>query len=55
MYISNSSNEGDIILDPFSGTGSTLIASKNLNRQYIGYEIDEHYFDMAKNKLNEVK
>lgn len=46
-YISNSSNENDIILDPFAGTGSTLISSKKLNRQYIGYEIDKEYFDIA--------
>jgi len=47
LYISNSSNEGDIILDPFVGSGSTLKASKELNRKYIGYEIDEEYYDVA--------
>lgn len=52
LYIANSSNEQDIILDPFAGSGSTLSAAKLLNRQYIGYEIDEEYFNIAKDRLN---
>jgi site-specific DNA-methyltransferase (adenine-specific) len=51
LYISNSSNEGDIVLDPFAGSGSTLLASKELNRQYIGYEIDKQYYDVAVKRL----
>ena len=52
FYIANSSNEGDIIFDPFSGTGSTLIASKELGRNYLGYEIDGEYYNIAIEKLS---
>lgn len=51
FYISNSSKEMDLVFDPFSGTGSTLIAAKELGRNYLGYEIDKEYFDIATEKL----
>jgi site-specific DNA-methyltransferase (adenine-specific) len=51
FYIANSSNENDIVLDPFCGTGSTLFAAKELNRKYLGYEIDKQYYDIAVEKL----
>ena len=54
MYISNSSNENDIILDPFAGSGSTLITSKELNRNYIGYEIDKQYYDIIIDRLSKI-
>jgi site-specific DNA-methyltransferase (adenine-specific) len=44
-------NENDIILDCFAGSGSTLIASKELNRQFVGFEINKEYYIMCKNKL----
>lgn len=43
--------EGDIILDSFAGSGSTLLAAKNLNRQFIGIEKEQKYFDIIKNRL----
>jgi site-specific DNA-methyltransferase (adenine-specific) len=45
------SDEGDIILDPFSGTGTTAIAAKRLGRQYIGFDIDPNYVEISLNKL----
>ena len=52
FYINNSSDENDIVFDPFCGTGATLVAAKGLGRQYLGYEIDEEYFDIAVDRLN---
>lgn len=40
-----------IILDPFMGSGTTGVACKNLNRDFIGIEIDEKYFEIAKNRI----
>ena len=51
ILIENSSNQNDIVLDPFMGIGSTIIASKYLNRQYIGIEIDKNYYDIANNRI----
>ena len=53
--IKNSSNENDIVLDPFIGSGTTAVAAKELNRQYIGFEVDENYFKIAKDRLNGIK
>lgn len=50
-YIANSSNEQDTILDPFMGVGSTGVAAINLNRKFIGIEIDENYFKIAKDRI----
>lgn len=46
-------NEGETVLDNCMGSGSTGIACINTNRKFIGYEKDEKYFDIAKNRLNE--
>ncbi|MBC6399583.1 MAG: site-specific DNA-methyltransferase [Ekhidna sp.] len=48
-----STDENDIVLDPFNGTGTTTIAAKRLGRQYIGFELDENYVDITKSKLEQ--
>ena len=50
--IKNSSNENDIVLDCFSGSGTTCVAAKELNRQYIGIEIDPEYHKISIDRLN---
>lgn len=50
-FIMASSNENDIVLDPFTGSGSTGVACQNTNRNFIGFELDEKYFEIAKERL----
>ena len=47
------SNEGDTILDCFMGSGTTGVACANLNRDFIGIEMDDKYFEIAKQRINE--
>ncbi|HDN68935.1 MAG TPA: site-specific DNA-methyltransferase [Methanomicrobia archaeon] len=47
-----STDENDIVLDPFVGTGTTVIAAKRLERRFIGIDIDEMYVNITKNKLS---
>ena len=49
--ISLGSEENHLILDPFLGSGTTAVASKKLNRNFIGFEIDKSYFDIAKKRV----
>ena len=49
--IANFSKPGQVILDPFLGVGSTGVAAKNLNRRFIGIELDPTYFAIAKNRI----
>lgn len=49
--IKNSSNESDIVLDCFMGSGSTGVACKNTNRNFIGIELDKNYFNIAKERI----
>jgi DNA modification methylase len=46
-----SSREGDIMLTPFSGAGSECLAAKELGRNYLGYEVDPQYVDIAHKRL----
>ncbi len=50
-----SSNEGMVVLDPFLGAGSTAIAAKMLNREYIGIELDEKYFEIANERIKQLE
>lgn len=47
------SNDGDVILDPFMGSGTTAIAAINTNRNFIGFELDKNYYDTCINRINE--
>lgn len=47
-------NEGEIVLDFTMGSGTTGIACKNLNRDFIGIELDEKYFNIARDRINEI-
>lgn len=55
ILVENSSNEGGIVLDPFMGSGSTGVACVNTGRNFIGIELDENYFGIAKDRINAAK
>jgi len=47
------SNKGDVVLDPFMGSGSTGVATEHLNRKFIGIELNEEYCNIAKQRIKE--
>jgi site-specific DNA-methyltransferase (adenine-specific) len=49
--ISISTNKNDIVMDIFSGSGTTALACKNSQRNFIGFEISEKYIEISKNKI----
>src|SRR5574344_1111443 len=49
------SNECDVVLDNTMGSGSTCVSAKQLNRKYIGIELDENYFNIAKERISSIK
>lgn len=51
-HIKSWSNDGDTVLDPFLGSGTTRIAAYDLNRSFIGFEIDKTYFEMQEERFN---
>lgn len=53
--IINSSRENDVVLDPFMGSGTTGVACVNTNRNFIGIELDKGYYNIAKQRIAEVK
>ena len=48
-------NEGETVLDFTMGSGTTGVAAKKLNRNFVGIELDHHYFNVAKERINESK
>ena len=52
-YLLNSSEPNNIVFDPFMGSGSTGVACLNTNRNFIGIELDEGYFNIAQNRIEE--
>ena len=46
------SKEGDTVLDPFLGSGTTGVVAKRLNRNFIGFELNPEYFDIASNRID---
>ena len=55
FFIENSTSKDQLVLDPFMGSGSTGVACKNLNRDFIGIELDKKYFDIAKERIENHK
>lgn len=55
ILVENSSQEDDVVLDLFMGAGSTGVACAKTNRRFIGIEIDEKYFKIAKNRIENYK
>jgi site-specific DNA-methyltransferase (adenine-specific) len=51
--LNNFSNEGDIVYDPFMGTGSTAVVAKKMNRKFIGSEISKEYLKAANKRISE--
>jgi site-specific DNA-methyltransferase (adenine-specific) len=52
-HITTWSNPGDVVLDPFAGSGTTLKAAKELNRQWCGIEINPEYCAIAEGRLSQ--
>ena len=55
IYVENSSNVKDLVLDPFMGSGSTGVACVNTFRNFIGIEMDENYFEIAEKRIEEAQ
>ena len=51
-HILSWSNEGDLVLDPFMGSGTTGVVCKNLNRNFIGIELNPEYFKIAEDRID---
>src|SRR5690554_4495525 len=51
-HLLHTTQEGDIVFDPFLGSGTTCVAAKELGRKYLGFEINEKYYKIAKDRLD---
>ena len=54
-HLKHSCKQGMVVLDPFLGSGTTAVACKNLGIDYIGFEVDSNYYNIAKDRLNGIK
>lgn len=54
-HLQHTTLSGGVILDTFMGSGTTCVAAKNTGRQYIGFEINDQYFNIAKDRLNNIE
>lgn len=52
--IQNSSKENDVVLDTFLGSGTTAVACKQTNRQYLGFEVNSKWYKIAQDRLNNI-
>jgi len=55
FFVKTFSNEGGVILDPFMGSGTVGVSCRNLGRDFIGIELNEDYFEIAKQRISEGK
>ena len=55
IFIENSSKPQGLILDPFMGVGSTGVACVNTNRNFIGIELDENYYNIACERISKAE
>lgn len=55
ILVENSTQPNDLVLDPFMGSGTTGVACVNTGRKFIGIELDEKYFNIAQDRINQAK
>ena len=53
FFIKSMTREGDLVLDPFAGSGTTLVAAQDLHRKYLGFELVPEYVELARERLTE--
>ena len=54
FFVDVLSNENEVVLDPFMGSGTTGVACENLNRSFIGIELSEQYFNLSKERISKI-
>ena len=54
-FIELHTKEGDIVIDPFLGSGTTAVACLELNRHFIGIELSSEYCEIAKKRIREIQ